>query len=534
MSDPESGRDFDHATDSRLHRRKFEKYGQEPKEDKERRMALCWRHMMGSCDGSACEGLHVAKEDRPPCAVYVREGDGACKWGEECFYPHRLRDDMIFSFECHVVLQYMASHENRLGSYLKDVYGRFIEDMRMARAHGKNRFADRALLIRMRQPTGRSSSSSSVCVRDEEREFVRRMGEDPVLKCVLRCYRMGHRGPSLDTAAAYCQGTFGAFSRGMPGPTDVKFRVRAYPKSMEREFAELLNGKPLVGEERGEKVAVASPGDALLCVDIVGVEGTVYCGVHQINSLPVEGEDTVMGGGKEKSPYMFAARDSSRVELVGEGKDLVVSRAQFKLAELAKRSDILLPHPVDEEGGGGGEKSALKLQRVEQNRPRCAVDIGASPGGWSYVLATQLGCDAVVAVDPGALHASLPDSIIHLAVKAKESVSQIREVITQRRKTKGALVPPSEGPFLDAYVCDMNCPTCDSVDTFLLFRELMVPGGAAVITLKNFDGGAQQWREGLEKAVERLKSVLDPSSVRMLQLMSNGTEEVTVTGRIPS
>ncbi|KNC69563.1 ribosomal RNA large subunit methyltransferase J, partial [Sphaeroforma arctica JP610] len=41
-----------------------------------------------------------------------------------------------------------------------------------------------------------------------------------------------------------------------------------------------------------------------------------------------------------------------------------------------------------------------------------ALDIGASPGGWSYWLADR--CATVVAVDPGALKAPIPSNVIHV------------------------------------------------------------------------------------------------------------------------
>ena len=73
-----------------------------------------------------------------------------------------------------------------------------------------------------------------------------------------------------------------------------------------------------------------------------------------------------------------------------------------------------------------------------------ALDVGASPGGWSSYLASA-GCGRVIAVDPGALElGALSEAqraaIEHMPLKAQEAVP----VLIERRER------------IDFYCCDMN------------------------------------------------------------------------------
>merc|ERR1712232_858991 len=75
-----------------------------------------------------------------------------------------------------------------------------------------------------------------------------------------------------------------------------------------------------------------------------------------------------------------------------------------------------------------------------------ALDIGASPGGWTQVLASRVGKDGrVFAVDPGALTIDpLPASVTHLQAKLEDAVTQLIACLE------------AEGRKLDAVVCDAN------------------------------------------------------------------------------
>ena len=81
-----------------------------------------------------------------------------------------------------------------------------------------------------------------------------------------------------------------------------------------------------------------------------------------------------------------------------------------------------------------------------------AVDIGASPGGWSQYLAAVVGCRTVLAVDPGELHPGLLSrypNIQHIAAPVQDTLVQtcISSVLTLS----------SPVPVNYFIVCDMNC-----------------------------------------------------------------------------
>ena len=121
-------------------------------------------------------------------------------------------------------------------------------------------------------------------------------------------------------------------------------------------------------------------------------------------------------------------------------EDDQVSRAEFKLLE------------------------AMNVFRAELPTSGKALDIGASPGGWSRLLAERgLQVDAV---DPGDLDVRL---------KGNKRITHLRKRIQDY----------NPGPkYFTTIVNDMKMDARDSVEIMLRFAEKLSPGGIAVITLK--------------------------------------------------
>ena len=118
-----------------------------------------------------------------------------------------------------------------------------------------------------------------------------------------------------------------------------------------------------------------------------------------------------------------------------------VSRAEFKLEELFKTDAVELP------------------------RRGQALDLGASPGGWTRILRAR-GLD-VTAVDPGDLAPAL----------ARDR--RVRHV----RTTAGRFLRASSDRF-DVIVNDMRMAPAQSVKTMLDARRAVRTGGLMVMTLK--------------------------------------------------
>ena len=173
-----------------------------------------------------------------------------------------------------------------------------------------------------------------------------------------------------------------------------------------------------------------------------------------------------------------------------------VSRAAWKLVEIFRRRPLF--HP-----------STLKL-----TRKFVAIDIGASPGGWSYELASMPNCERVYAVDPGALTPPIPNNVVHLAQKIEDCTNEL----TAQNKNG-----------IDVVVCDMNSSPRMTCESLLGLKDIVNVGAIIVLTFKNFVGG----RKAFAKAVAEALVLLDGVVVdrELVRLMSGGVEERTVVGR---
>ncbi len=130
------------------------------------------------------------------------------------------------------------------------------------------------------------------------------------------------------------------------------------------------------------------------------------------------------------------------------GNKLAVSRAYWKMNEVFLRSNA--------------------LQELQKNKcNQFALDIGASPGGWSYCLSQFF--DTVVAVDPGQLAEPIPVNVSHKQMK----IQKYLEIIEKNAK-------------FGVIVCDMNASVHQVYGIIESCVSYMKPGGYFIITLKNF------------------------------------------------
>lgn len=169
--------------------------------------------------------------------------------------------------------------------------------------------------------------------------------------------------------------------------------------------------------------------------------------------------------------------------------DNQVSRAEFKLLEAMSVFGIELPHTGR------------------------ALDIGASPGGWTRLLAEQgLQVDAV---DPGDLDARICHD----------------RLITHYRQRIQIYSPGTKR--FSAIVNDMKMDARDSIEIMLRFADTLRPDGIAVMTLKmpKLTGApavAKQKLEMLQADLGRLASGFDVIGARQLY---HNRSEVTVAMR---
>jgi len=160
-----------------------------------------------------------------------------------------------------------------------------------------------------------------------------------------------------------------------------------------------------------------------------------------------------------------------------------VNRAELKLREIIDKFHLALP--------AGGR----------------ALDVGASPGGWSRVLAEHVA--EVVAVDPGELD---------------EKVSVLENVTHLRIRAEALLAMPDVGRF-DIVTNDMNMDPDASAKVLCDLAELIAPGGAMVMTVKFV---TRRRRELVQAALDVLESEYEGLQVGRVP---HNARETTVVGR---
>lgn len=152
-------------------------------------------------------------------------------------------------------------------------------------------------------------------------------------------------------------------------------------------------------------------------------------------------------------------------------------------------------------------REAIAQFGLELPREGRALDLGASPGGWTKVLAEHVA--EVVAVDPGALDGrvlALPN-VRHLAVRS-EALGEV----------------PDLGLF-DVVVNDMNMPPDKSARVMRDAARWVRRGGIMVMTIKYV---SHRRRELVAETVELLEGAYEWLVVRRVP---HNSQETTVVGR---
>ncbi|HYH13186.1 MAG TPA: SAM-dependent methyltransferase [Thermomicrobiales bacterium] len=161
-----------------------------------------------------------------------------------------------------------------------------------------------------------------------------------------------------------------------------------------------------------------------------------------------------------------------------------ISRSEFKLEELFRTTDLTPP------------------------RRGVALDLGASPGGWTRIL-RGYGLD-VVAVDPADLDPRLRDN------------PHIRHV----RTTAGRFLKETSERF-DVIVNDMRMDPAMSTGLMIEAAGHLVPGGMMILTLKLSPHGAVR---AVRSALARLDGAVD---VKLARQLHHNRNEITVVGTLP-
>jgi hypothetical protein len=512
--------------------------------------------VLGTCDGGHfCSGEHTLMEDRVTCPLWLENPTKGCT-RVPCVLPHKLPESRIKVHQgLDLIVQFHSTHETRVLAYLReaprvgaggagsDPAAKEVAEVSAARAH-KNRHYDRVALVRLAGDEGEGAESSMPRIARAE-AFAARLGnvswsanalsrwypvssstvcstrDEAVAICASFVRAEGERmreeaAAASAAAAAGASAPAPASSEPAPAPsrTRVCLRMHCFPHDLEVPAAESIES---MGDLGGGIVGLPSMAHWDLLVSIVSIQGRFYVGSLRRSS------PAVWGSVAER----FKNKDA-------------VCRAQMKLQEVLARAADLFPLPAPYPPppvvvAAGGQLPA---------RRRFAIDVGASPGGWSRCLAEDAGFEVVFAVDPGLLSEAgggLPPAIRHMKMRDVDAIKLLLDgeagegEAGEGEKGAGALagLPPSLRGQLTAFTSDMNVPTVLALKCVRQALPLLAPGAWVCITLKNFDGSTKLWHRNVEAARAELEgTVCAEGSTRILHLFANGTEEVTLLGRV--
>ena len=279
-------------------------------------------------------------------------------------------------------------------------------------------------------------------------------------------------------------------------PDNVVVRTHVHPQEFTKEILDYIDAD----EECGQRNITCSP--------------TSFSHVLVAVRMTKEGEDTedLIGWG-----LYSLDQYKTVISRPGDGDplptfDLNFNRAELKLAEALQHL-------------------APSVSRALFSRPLLALDVGASPGGWTRVLATRdHGHVSVLAIDPGQLSESVVglSRVRHLACKA-ESVSAMAGKMLQEEAEM--LVGDTWMEQLRLLVCDANLDIRDTLRELVLpLAEFLPIKGLLIVTLKL---GRRVGVNGVKRKEEAATDLLissgfDPASIKVEWLFGNSKNERTI------
>lgn len=257
-------------------------------------------------------------------------------------------------------------------------------------------------------------------------------------------------------------------------------------------------------------------------------------GIWHLAVLPRE--DVFIGDLRDKkavpnfgrpSSSSSSPRDTSQEELgVEKGDYDAICRATNKLREIFARNLSLWMKVL------GHEKKVFQL----------AVDIGASPGGWTSFLSQQIACDHVISVDKGdlSLPTPWPAQVQHWRVLGQQALTVLASLKAGESLSPEALPPGLDQRSLqalasrriDLFCCDANIVPGISFDMLWQAEAaglLDERGCLVVITCKNVFGKKDPWDKAVRDCMEALQSRKEFHSVQLQHLLANTAKEITIS-----
>ena len=243
-------------------------------------------------------------------------------------------------------------------------------------------------------------------------------------------------------------------------------RIHAYPKNIDLETigSILLPKKVQFHPKKFNSVLNVVFADGFYYASLVPKEASAGCGEHLTDYSPTD--------------------------------SLSVSKAAAKIREALVRLDKSVPEKANLEG-------------------KIAIDIGASPGGWSYFMKKDRACSRVISVDMGLLAQPIPEGVEHWRMKGADAIDRLFEDDVNLNS-------------IHLYTCDMNCDPMDSVTLFMRALPLMAIDSLAVITFKRTERNKERWEKIKSDCITLLRSSERITNLTEVHLIANTPNETTV------
>lgn len=390
----------------------------------------------------------IPREYRKVCKAFS-EDPSCCTMADKCYYRHC---SSLNALTFNLVMQISRSHESRVKEYLHDLkvegIGFAVVDSRRISTQRPDGRVSRSSQVHLfvhaqsEGPNGvgntreRKASQGNPDSKLAERAIGILMSDTNLVRVVNRVVAVQQRAASTEELLRETLRMLENHAAQGNAEGALSYRVMALPKSLEDTLTSEIQTK-LPAYTLNSR----DPGVVIGIVDTV--EGSLL-------------------GSFNADRYLldcWALRQKERETNVADSNntDGLICRAARKIIEVFRRCPHMKPTG---RGNGTGKEGWL------------AIDIGASPGGWSYTLANMPHCGKVISIDPGAMRQPIPANVEHIPAKVQDCTPDLL----------------NRGIVADLVVCDMNVTPAQTTDALLDLLPVIKPGATIVLTFKNFVG----------------------------------------------
>jgi 23S rRNA U2552 (ribose-2'-O)-methylase RlmE/FtsJ len=196
------------------------------------------------------------------------------------------------------------------------------------------------------------------------------------------------------------------------------------------------------------------------------------------------------------------AHDHGSIDPFRYNKEKVVSRSEFKIMEAFAEFRLAAPDVV--------------------------IDLGASPGGWSYFLAKN--GSAVAAVDSGALDNESMEGVMVRVMRNPERArlradSLKKRGIVHMKCTFDRALASLSGIKADMLTDDMNMGGIDSSEAVIRYSRLLKKDGLLLMTVKCM-------RRNVGRYIKEVEALLEPKFVILRwKVLPHNRQEITLLAR---